>query len=288
MRILSDRVVRTATLVGLFVSLGGAVAWSQAAAPGSEQAPPAAVTPEEGQGASSQSGQNQPAGSQAATDETKPSEQASTPATEPPSESPPAAYLTGLERLPPEVVETWLAQPKSVFNGNPLTSRPTGDVGVPNFVRLLVGSDNRAVPALVSLADAPDATSDQIELLARGLAAAAREAEKRAPLYALYIQEAVAGAKSENLKNRFQAALRQTETAALGTGTGGGAAFSAGTLGGGGDAGPGQYAGDDDVVSPASGDTGGERSTSASFTELGDAGGNTIICFIDASPTGCP
>lgn len=327
---LSKRVVHAAAFAALLTTASVGLGWAQATTPATNETP--AAIPQETAPATGQTGGDQAqtgtdpsgtggattgnagatagadttgtAGSDAtgappastATDTTTPPTDAA--ATQPPAsdgataDAAPAAYLTGSERLPPEVVDQWITAPKTVFDGNPLTSanHQTGSVGVPNYVRLLAGSDNRTVPLLVSLADSPDTTTDQVEAIARGLASAAHDAEKIAPLYSNYILVEVAKATSGNFKDRFQAALNQAAVSALGPGPAGaaGGSFSAGSVGGGGDAGPGQYQGGDAVTAQAGGNGGGgQRNVSASFSDLGGTSGNTIICITEDSRAGC-
>lgn len=177
----------------------------------------------------------------------------------------PAAYLLGSARLPDQAIAEWLASPKSM-----LVVSPAGGLPMVEYVKALVGSENRSPAALIELSRDADTTPAQQAALGTGLARAAQTAQTIAPEYAAYILESVAASQSPRLIAAFEAALSQTATAALGSGTT--AASGSGSLGGGGTAGPSGGLGDEPTVVVNSSESFGISRGSASFSD-----GDTII-----------
>lgn len=126
------------------------------------------------------------------------------------SDNTPAPYLLEGQRLAPEVVDGWLSDPNAVLSRN-----PNGGVVLADFVRLLVGTDNRTVAVIISTSKLPDVSFGQIDAFGRGLAYATKDAQVAAPLYSSYIQMSVARSESPDLIAAFAKWLADPETSEL-------------------------------------------------------------------------
>nr|BAT29899.1 hypothetical protein [Aureimonas sp. AU22] len=205
-------------------------------------------------------------------------------------EAPPAFR----NRLTANALEAWMAQPRVLLDNN-----PAGGRAMSQFVRSLVGTDNRTVAMLVGLAKQADVRDAQIGATAEGLASGMRDAENGSPEYAAYIQWAVAQSGSRELIAAFERAsgAEEDQTASIGAAgaAGGGAAGGSpgsGSLSGTGTPGTSGPVGVDSTVAQTGGGSGSRGGNgSVAFSEgdslLDGASGRLVVCTLDASTTGC-
>lgn len=135
-------------------------------------------------------------------------------------------------RLTDKEMRAFLSDPAGL-----LKEFPEGGLEMSSRVRALAGSSASALDPLFALVSR--STNPQVSAMAAGLARAARACAPSNPVYAVQLQERVAGIDNEVFIAAFIAASNEVQTAALGTSAASSAGGAASGIGSGGVAGGG-------------------------------------------------